>query len=276
MRIDAHVHFWNYDPVRDAWITEDMGVIKRDFLPEDLLPHLQEYKIDGCVAVQADQSETETLFLLELALQNDCIKGVVGWVNLFEPDLLEERLDLYSNHTLLKGFRLILQSEKPEAFNHSGLRKGIRLLEKRGYTYDVLAYPRHLRAAAPLLESFDRQIFVLDHLAKPYIRRGLIRQWEKDVRRIARRQNTVCKLSGFLTESDVKNWKEADFIPYFDAVFDAFGADRILYGSDWPVCLLGGSYGEQLGVAGKYIASFSADEQKKIMGLNAVKYYSLA
>lgn len=273
MRIDAHQHFWQFDPVRDAWITEGaMSTIRRDFLPNDLQPILQQNGIDGCVAVQADQSETETQFLLDLAAQNDFIKGVVGWVDI-KSDNLSERLDYFSQFPKLKGFRHILQGEKPEFMLDPKFTEGVRLLGKKGYTYDILVFPHHLIAVKIFLQRTDNQPFVIDHIAKPYIQKGMIDQWAKDLKSIAEYENVYCKISGMVTEADWKGWKEADFTPYIDVVFEAFGTDRIMYGSDWPVCLVAADYDKQLSIVQNYVSKLSDTEGGKIMGENAKNFY---
>lgn len=273
MRIDAHQHFWQFDPVRDAWITEGaMSTIRRDFLPNDLQPILQQNGIDGCVAVQADQSETETQFLLDLAAQNDFIKGVVGWVDI-KADNLSERLDYFSQFPKLKGFRHILQGEKPEFMLDPKFTEGVRLLGKKGYTYDILVFPHHLIAVKVFLQRTDNQPFVIDHIAKPYIQKGMIDQWAKDMKSIAEYENVYCKISGMVTEADWKGWKKADFTPYIDVVFEAFGTDRIMYGSDWPVCLVAASYEKQLSIVQNYVSKLSDTEGGKIMGENAKNFY---
>lgn len=275
MKIDAHQHFWQFDPVRDAWITEgSMSVIRRDFLPKDLQPILQQNGINGCVAVQADQSETETHFLLNLASQNDFIKGVVGWVDL-KADNLAERLDYFKQYPKLKGFRHILQGEKPEFMLDLRFTEGVRLLGKMGYTYDILVFPKHLSAVKTFLQKFDNQPFVIDHLAKPYIQKGLIKQWAKDMKAIAKHENVMCKISGIVTEADWTHWTEADFTPYLDVVFEAFGTDRIMYGSDFPVCLVAATYTQQLSIVKNYISKLSDTEGSKILGGNAIKFYKL-
>lgn len=275
MIIDAHQHFWQFNPVRDSWITEGpMSVIRRDFMPSDLQPILIENGVDGCIAVQADQSENETLFLLDLAENNDFIKGVVGWVDLRNPRL-EERLDYYYSHKKLKGFRHILQGEKPEYMLQKSFIKGVKLFGKQGYTYDILVFPKHLSAVKKFLQVLDNQPFVMNHLAKPYIKKGLIKQWEKDIRSIARYENVYCKISGMVTETDWQNWKESDFTPYLDVVFEAFGTDRIMYGSDWPVCLLAADYGRQFSIVKNYVKTLSNTEGGKVMGGNASVFYKL-
>jgi L-fuconolactonase len=275
MKIDSHQHFWHFDPVRDAWITEgSMSVIRRDFLPEDLAPILQKNGFDGCVAVQADSSEAETFFLLDLAEKNPFIKGVVGWVDLRAANL-SERLDVFQQYPKLKGFRHILQGEKPEFMLNPDFTEGVELLGQRGFTYDILVFPNHLLAVKTFLKHMPNQPFVIDHIAKPYIKKGLIKEWAKDIKSIAQHENVYCKLSGMVTEADWNGWKEADFTPYLDVVFDAFGTDRLMYGSDFPVCLLAGTYEKQLVLIENYVSKLSDIEGSKIMGLNAQKFYNL-
>ncbi len=279
MIIDAHQHFWQFDPVRDAWITEGaMSVIRRDFIPDDLSPILSKNGIDGCIAVQADQSETETHFLLDLAQKNDCIKGVVGWIDL-QSETLHERLDYFSQFPKLKGFRHILQGEKPEFMLNPQFTEGVRLLGKKGYTYDILVFPKHLKAVKTFLKTLDNQPLVMDHIAKPYIKKGLIKEWAKDMKAIAKHENVYCKISGMVTEAHWQGWKESDFTPYLDVVFEAFGVDRLMYGSDWPVCLVAADYEKQLAIVKNYIQSSVPNSQNteggKILGENAVKFYNL-
>ncbi len=274
MRIDAHQHFWHFDPVRDAWITGDMSVIRRDFLPGDLLPHLQEHGFDGCVTVQADQSETETRFLLENAKNHDFIKGVVGWVDLRAHDL-EARLEQWADDKKLKGFRHILQAEKPEYMLSTEFVSGLRTIGKLGYTYDILVFPGHLNAVVQLLEQTEDQYFVIDHIAKPYIRTGEIEAWKRDIHLVAGFPNVYCKVSGLVTEASVTNWKPGDIEPYLAVVLEAFGTKRLMYGSDWPVCLLAASYERQLDIVESFFSRLSPGERERIMGLNAIDFYQL-
>ncbi|MFM9838230.1 MAG: amidohydrolase family protein [Cyclobacteriaceae bacterium] len=275
MVIDAHQHFWKYHPVKDAWITDEMKVIQRDFMPSDLHGTHVENKIDGCVAVQADQSEEETVFLIEQANKNNFIKGVVGWVD-FRASDVEERLIYFSKSKIIKGFRHIVQAEQDDAFLlRDDFCKGIGLLEKYNFTYDVLIKPKHLICATEFVQRFPNQKFVIDHLAKPFIKDQLIDQWKKDIQRIARNENVLCKISGMVTEAHWKNWKQEDFKSYLDVVFDAFGTDRVMYGSDWPVCLVAASYQQQLNIITNYLSSFSVSDQEKIMGGNAIHFYKL-
>ena len=274
IKIDAHQHFWQFDPVRDAWIDDTMSVIQRDFLPKDLHPILTENSIDGCVAVQADQSETETEFLLALAVENEFVKGVVGWVDL-KKENVEKRLAHYAKNQLFKGVRHIAQGEEDDFLLRPDVQRGIGFLAQFGLTYDILVFARQLPAAIELVKAFPQQKFVLDHLAKPQISQGLNREWQEHITALAEYPNVFCKLSGMVTETDDFKWKKPDFTPYLDVIFTSFGIDRVMYGSDWPVCLLAANYHAQLNILQEYISGFSEYEQSKIMGGNATAFYDL-
>ena len=275
MRIDSHQHFWNYHPVKDAWISDNMKVIQRDFLPADLLPLLHENNIDGCIAVQADQSEEETHFLLRLAQENDFLKGVVGWVD-FRDNNVDERLQYFSQFKKLKGFRHIVQGESDDVFL---LRKdfcnGIAQLEKYNFTYDLLILPKHLKFAAKFVKQFPKQSFVIDHLAKPNFKANDFSEWQRGITELATYKNVYCKVSGMVTEADWDNWKTADFSYCLDILVEHFGTDRLMFGSDWPVSLLAATYEESSAIVKNYFSKFSIEEQDKIWGGNAVKFYNL-
>jgi L-fuconolactonase len=274
MRIDSHQHFWKYDVVLNSWIMDDMQIIRRDFLPEDLLTPLIGNAIDGCVAIQADQSEKETDFLLTLADENYFVKGIVGWVDLCAENV-GERLQFYANNPNFKGVRYILQGQVPEFMLQKSFQYGISQLRHYNLTYDILIYPHQLAESIKLVNQFPEQAFVLDHLAKPYIRKGKIADWKKDMEALAKHQNVCCKLSGMVTEADWKNWKASDIRPYMDVVLDVFGANRIMYGSDWPVCLLAGDYGQVLDLVQSYVNELSQPEQEAVMGNTAKAFYML-
>jgi len=275
-RIDAHQHFWRFDPVRDSWINDDMMLIQRDFLPADLQPLLEAAGIDGCIAVQADQSEEENKFLLGLATQNPFVKGVVGWVDLQAP-YVEEKLAYYKAFPGMKGFRHVLQGEKNRALMlKPAFKNGIGLLKRYGFTYDILIFPDQLGYTREFASAFPSQPFVIDHLAKPNIRdKRLIAEWKTAIRAVAACDNVSCKISGMVTEADWKKWKPEDFKPYLDTIVEAFGAGRILYGSDWPVCLLGGSYEKVMQIVVDYFSAFTKEEQEAFFGGNAIKFYNL-
>ncbi|HCW08766.1 MAG TPA: amidohydrolase [Cytophagales bacterium] len=275
MVIDSHQHFWKYDPIRDAWINDEMPQLKKDFLPIDLQPLLTKNKIDGCVAIQADQSENETEFLLELAVKNSSIEGVVGWINLSAPNV-EEKLNYFSKFKKLKGFRHIVQAEPDDRFMlRPDFMNGIRLLKKFNFTYDVLIYPKQFPAAIELVNLFPDHKFVIDHLAKPNIKNKEINSWKQYMNNMAQNKNVYCKISGMTTEANWKNWKASEFTPYLDVVFESFGVDRIMYGSDWPVCLLAATYEQQLKIIQDYIQSLTNENQFKVMGKNAKDFYNL-
>jgi len=276
MNIDAHQHFWKYNAQRQGWITDEMALLKRDFLPEHLAGELGANGIDGCIAVQADQSEDETEFLLDLAARHDSIiQGVVGWLDLSSPKL-PGRLAYFAEFEKLRGLRHILQSEPDDRFMlRPGFCRGIAQLKDFDLTFDILIYPRQLPAAIELVEKFPDQKFVLDHLAKPFIRTQKIEPWAKQVRLLASNPNLYCKLSGLVTEANWRNWQAADFDAYLDVAFDAFGADRLMFGSDWPVCLLAASYRGVRNLVEQYVTRFHIESQAKIFGLNAVRFYGL-
>ncbi len=275
MIIDSHQHFWKYDPVKHGWINDDMKILQQDYLPENLQKIYQENAVDACVAVQADQSETETDFLMDLAAKNPFIKGVVGWVDL-RSENLEERLEYYSQFDILKGFRHVVQDElDPNFIIGKQFKKGIALLHTYGFTYDILIFPKQLEATLQLVKEFPEHRFVIDHIAKPMIKTGFIKEWEVLIREIAKYPNVLCKVSGMVTEADWNHWKYNDFLPYLNVIFESFGTDRIMYGSDWPVCLLGGEYGSIKSIIERYIYSFTDEDKEKIMGKNAVKFYRL-
>ena len=275
MRVDAHQHFWKFDPVRDSWITDEMSVIQKDFMPADLQPLLGENGFDACVAVQADQSEEQTGFLVELAADNSFIKGVVGWVDL-QAENISERLDHFSQYKIIKGFRHVLQGEpKRDLMLSPKFINGIAALKRFDFTYDILIFPDQLIYSKNLVAQFPEQKFVIDHLAKPYIRKKEIKEWTLDMEAIAKHPNVWCKVSGMVTEADWKEWSKEDFKPYLDVVVNAFGADKIMFGSDWPVCQVAASYKEVVDIVKDYFSSFSESEQQKIFGGNAAAFYNL-
>ncbi len=275
-RIDSHQHFWYFDPVRDSWITDDMADIQRDFLPLHLQPLLQQHGFDGCVVVQASQSAAETQLQLRHANDYDFIKGVVGWVDL-QADNVAAKLSYYQQFDKLKGFRHVLQGEADRALMlRPAFRRGIAALGRYGYTYDLLILPDQLGYAAELAAAFPNQPFVVDHIAKPLIKAQEINDWRRDIQQLAAHDNVWCKVSGLVTEADWQHWQPQDFRPYLDVVFAAFGPQRVLYGSDWPVCNVAGGYSRALGMLEAYMQPFSAAEQAQFWGDNAVRFYGLS
>ena len=274
-RIDSHQHFWKYHPVKDSWITDDMKVIQHNFLPSDLLPLLKENNIDGCVAVQADQSEAETLLLLQHAKENDFIKGVVGWVDL-RSENLKSKLDYFSQFNKLKGFRHIIQGEIEDNFLlRADFCHGIAQLATYNFTYDILILPKHLPFALEFVKRFPNQKFVIDHLAKPNFKQTDFSEWEKGIRNIATCPNAYCKVSGLVTEADWHNWSETDFTFCLDVVTEAFGIERLLFGSDWPVCLLAANYAQTLEIVTNYFSKFSETNQEQFWSGNTIEFYNL-
>jgi L-fuconolactonase len=275
MVIDSHQHFWRFNPVRDAWITEDMAAIRRDFLPGDLAPELDANGVDATIAVQADQSEEETEFLLGLAEGNRRIAGVVGWLDLRSPEI-ESRLEYFSRFKKLRGVRHVAQAEPDDRFLvQADFVRGVGQLARFELTYDILIYPRQLPAAIELVAKLPEQKFVVDHLAKPEIRAKKIEPWAALIRELAVNPNVYCKLSGMVTEADWKKWKREDFEPYLDVVFDAFGAERLMFGSDWPVCLVAATYSQVKNIVESYVNRHESNAKANILGGNAVRVYGL-
>lgn len=274
-RVDAHQHFWKFDPVRDTWINDSMKRIQRDFYPQDLKPLLDANDLDACVAVQADQSVAETEFLLSLAWQYPFIKGIVGWIDLQARDIAAQ-LEQSAHNKVLKGFRHVLQGEKQRDFMlRPAFLRGIKALQPYGYTYDILVYPDQLPFVKKFVARFPDQPFVVDHLAKPYIKTHDIEGWQKDIREIAAYPNVYSKVSGMVTEADWEMWKEADLVPYIDVIVEAFGTQRLMFGSDWPVCLVAAEYQQVVGVVKTYFAAFTKAEQEQVFGTTATKFYKL-
>lgn len=274
MRVDTHVHFWHYDKVRDAWITDDMKTLQQDYLPPHFSPTMRRNGIDACVAVQASQSELETHFLAELAHTHDFIRGVVGWIDLRNENI-EERLQYFSQYPIIKGWRHVVQSEPDDFLLGKDFQRGVRALQPFGYTYDILIFHHQLRPALEFVSQFPDQSFVIDHCAKPDIRHKKIDEWKNLMQEMAQHPNVCCKVSGLFTEADWKNWSAADFYPYLDVVFESFGTDRILFGSDWPVILVAGQYIQWKSLLEKYMENMEEEEKEKIFGGNAVRFYGL-
>lgn len=275
MRIDAHQHFWHYNPAEHVWMTDEMADLKRDFLPEDLKPLLERTGIDGTVAVQARQNLKETEWLLELADRYDFIKGVVGWVDLRSPEV-KQQLEIYSQHPKLKGVRHVVHDEPDDRFMlREDFLRGLSLLREFDLTYDLLLFPKHLPIAVEVVKQFPDQKFVLDHIAKPFIRDHVLSPWDEDIRALAQFENVYCKVSGMVTEAVWKQWQIADFRPYLDVVFDCFGPDRLMFGSDWPVCTLSATYEEVVHIVQDYLQQFPTEIQERVLGQNAVTFYNL-
>ncbi|RLS83884.1 MAG: amidohydrolase [Planctomycetota bacterium] len=275
MRIDAHQHFWNYSAAEYPWIGAGLERLARDYLPSDLEPLLAAKQIDGSVAVQARQSVEESLWLLALAKAHPLVKGVVGWVDLRSDRVGDDLRVLAANPTFV-GVRHVVQDEPdPRFVLGEGFIRGLRQLRQHGLTYDLLLYPSQLPAAIELVELLPEQPFVVDHLAKPRIVAGEIDGWGRDIRAIARHDNVCCKVSGMVTEAVRRGWKRDDFTPYLDVVLEAFGPERLMFGSDWPVCLLAGEYADVAAIPRDYFSRLSTTEQRMIWGDTAAGFYGL-
>ncbi len=274
MIVDSHQHFWKYNPIKDSWIDSSMKILQSDFFPQDLKPILETNNIDGCIAVQADQSEEETKFLLSLAENNEFIKGVVGWVDL-RANNIDKRLSYFSSFQKFKGVRHIIQNEAEDFVLNRDFQYGISRLEKFNLTYDILVYPNQLSNTILFVSNFPNQTFILNHIGKPNIKNKELDTWKEHIIHLSTFKNVYCKISGLVTEAHWSQWEYDEFIPYLDVVFNSFGTDRILFGSDWPVCLLAAKYEDVFQIINNYISSFSEKDKYKIYGENAIKIYSL-
>ena len=274
MKIDSHHHFWSYNPAEYGWIVDDMARLRRDFLPADLQKEIQEFGIDGVVSVQARQNLEETDWLLNLAKKNDFIKGVVGWLPLASCTL--DLLEKYAAIPELKSVRHVIQDEADDNFIlGKDFNNGVSLLKNYDLTYDILIFKQHLPQTIQFVDRHPEQRFVLDHIGKPLIKAYKIEPWASNIRELAKRKNVYCKLSGLVTEADFKNWTPEQLKPYMETVLEAFGPRRLMFGSDWPVCLAATSYKNWYEFVTKFIGKLSSDEQARIMGLNAIKAYKL-
>ena len=272
--IDSHQHFWKYNPERHSWISEEMAAIQKDFLPDNLKDVLLKNKVYGCITVQVAQNEEETNWMLSLAEGHPFIKGIVGWVDLQAPNIIE-RLQYFSSFPKLKGFRHILQNEEPSFLQQPSFVRGISYLKNFNFTYDILIYPQHLKAALELVKKFPKQKFVINHLGKPAIAKGHYCGWEKDIKSLSEFENVYCKISGMVTEANWNTWTSENLRPYLDTVVKTFNTKRIMFGSDWPVCLLAASYGNWLQTVQQYFSSFSKNEQEDFFSGNAKQFYNL-
>jgi len=275
MKIDSHQHFWNYNGTEYVWINDEMKVIRRDFMPGDLKEELLLTGFDGSVAVQARQSLQETEWLLKLSDDSEIIKGVVGWADLRSSEL-EKQLDTYASHSRFVGVRHVIQDEPDDNFIlGEPFQNGIKKLKKYNLTFDILIFPKHLPNTIKFVSKFPGQTFVLDHIAKPLIKDHKISPWKEGINELSKFSNVYCKASGMVTEADWYNWQKKDFRPYLDIIFNAFGTDRVMIGSDWPVCKLAGEYQEIMNLVSDYINDFSDHEKNAILGGNAIKAYKL-
>ena len=275
MRIDSHQHFWRYKPAEYTWMTEEHQALRHDFLPEALGPLLKEQGFGGSVAVQGREAVTETEWLLLLADEYSFIQAVVGWVDLCASDV-ERDLDRFAAHPRFKGARMFIHDKSDEDFAaRPEFRRGVTLLGTYGLTYDLLLKPPHLDSATRLVDSMPNQKFVVDHSAKPEIRLGRFAAWRAGITEIAKRPNVYCKVSGLVTEADWENWRPSDIFPYLDVVAEAFGSERLMIGSDWPVCLCAGYYPDAISVVRDWSNRLSTSEQAEIFGLTCARFYGI-
>ncbi|SIQ91387.1 L-fuconolactonase [Chryseobacterium sp. RU37D] len=274
MIIDSHVHFWKFDPIRDSWITENMNAIRKDFLPDDFSFYLNENQVVGCIAVQADQSDKETAFLLNLAKENPFIKGIVGWIDL-TSEKLEESLQNYQSEKLIKGFRHIAEGEEMGFLLQKNVIEGIKMLHQFNYTFDVLLRQHQLSDVVRLSEKLPDQPFILDHCGKPDLKKNYLKGWKSNISELAKNPNLYCKVSGLLTQGNWNLMDEKSIFETLDFIFSQFGIQRLVFGSDWPVMLLGGNYALWLELISKYIDQSSKEEQELFLSVNAVKFYNL-
>ena len=275
MRIDAHQHFWQYNSEEYSWIDDAMSILRRDFLPPDLKPELDAAGFDACIAVQARQTLAETRWLLALADKNPFIAGVVGWVDL-RVENVREQLANFARNPKLVGVRHVVQGEPDDRFLlRPDFLRGIAALEEFHLAYDILIYPRHLPVAIEFVQRFPRQRFVLDHLAKPFIKAQTTEPWAKHIRELAKFPNVFCKISGMVTEADWKSWRPRDFSPYLETVLESFAPDRVMIGSDWPVCKVAGTYRHVMSLVIDFLADYPEDERNKILGGTAQQFWRL-
>ena len=276
LRIDSHQHFWQYNKEHFAWMDSSMGVLQRDYLPKELKKEQEKLDFTGSIAVQARQIEEETRWLLELANDNENILGVVGWLDI-QSDNFETVLDSYLPNPHFVGLRHIVQDEPDDNFMlKDNFLRGLAIMVDKKLPYDILVFPKHLPVVKKILEKFPKHDFVIDHLAKPNIKKNLIKEWQEDMKEVAQFSQLRVKLSGMVTEADWFHWKTEDFTPYLDAMYHLFGEDRLMIGSDWPVCKLASEYEPTMNIVLQWIEKFPISTQEKILGSNAATFYQLS
>jgi L-fuconolactonase len=275
MTLDSHQHFWHYERPKHDWLDDEMAAIRRDFDPSDLRPILAANGIDGCIAVQADQTLAETDFLLDIATKHDFVKGVVGWIDLRAEDL-EKQLERYADQPLLKGFRHVVQGEPDPLFMlRPDFLRGIDMIGQAGFTYDILIFPHQLVSALELVKLFPSYKFVIDHLAKPYAKAGYFTGWAEGMAAIAKFPNVHCKLSGLITEASYSSWTAEELLPYMKHALDVFGPDRCMFGSDWPVCRVAGDYGQVKGLVETLLQGSTEADKEAVFGGNCARFYGV-
>jgi L-fuconolactonase len=273
-KIDAHHHLWRYTPEDYAWISDRMSILCRDFSAGNLERELGAAGFSGAVTVQARQSLEETEWLLSMP-DSPVLRGVVGWAPI-ASDRFPADLERLRAHKMLKGLRHVIQDEPDQNYiNRPDFNRGIAALQGSGLVYDILVYEKQVAAAIEFVDRHPNQIFVLDHMGKPRIRERVLEPWRKNISELARREHVYCKLSGLVTEADWASWTEDDLQRYVDIALAAFGPQRIMAGSDWPVCLLATTYAKWFEVVDRMIDSLSASEKSRILGGTAIEAYRL-
>lgn len=277
MKIDAHQHFWKFNIQEYAWIDDSMDILQKDHLPDDLAKILKTNNFDGSIAVQARQTVEETQWLLNFAEQHSIIKGVVGWLDL-RSDKLDEQLEIFGRHPKLVGLRHVVQGEPDDRFIlGKKFMRGIEKLLDYDLAYDILIFPKQLDASIEFVKHFSEHRFVLDHIAKPLIKDRIISPWDGQIKQLASLPNVFCKVSGMVTEADWRTWSVSDFAPYLDVVFNEFGMDRVMFGSDWPVCTVAASYENVIEIVDKFLDkhNFSEEDKAAVWGGNAQNFYKI-
>jgi L-fuconolactonase len=274
MNIDSHQHFWEYDPAKYPWIDERMDVLKCDHLPMNLAAAQASLGFEGSIAVQARQTLEETRWLLDLADKDERIKGVVGWVDL-RGEQIDDELEEFCKHPKFVGVRHVVQDEPDDRFVlQPDFLRGIGKLQKHDLIYDILIYPAQLPAVLEFVPQFPDQSFVLDHIAKPHIKDGTIEPWATQITQLAKSPNVHCKISGMVTEADWCNWESENFAPYLDVVLNAFGPERLMIGSDWPVCRLAGEYQPVMQLTIDWLQIHAPEHLDDILGNNCLAFYT--
>jgi L-fuconolactonase len=275
MKIDAHHHYWHYTPEEYGWIDDSMQRIRRDFLPADLAATIAPVGFEGVVTVQARQTLEETEWLLSLAAGHDFMRGVVGWVPLVDPQI-RSHLERYAANPKLKAVRHVVQGEPDDQFIlRADFNAGIATLRDFGLIYDILIFERHLPQTIQFVDCHPQQVFVLDHIAKPRIKENLLEPWRTNLRTVAQRENVYCKFSGLVTEADFTTWTPEQLRPYWETVLDAFGPDRLMFGSDWPVCLVASEYAQWFATVSDFACELSLTERDRFFGETATEAYRL-
>jgi L-fuconolactonase len=275
MRIDAHQHFWHYQPETHGWISDEMRVLRKDFTPEELKTVLADFSFDGSVVVQANETYDENDFLLDIAQKHNYIKGIVGWIDLLDPQAEVKMVAIKSTPAIV-GFRTIMQGSPDEKYLGNKLfYENVKRLATFDYTFDLLVHNNQLDSLIRFTDKLPDNRFILDHLGKPAIKNKEYKEWKTEIKILAANPNMYCKLSGMITEADLKNWTYNDLYPYMEIAAEYFGLDRICFGSDWPVCLAAGSFATTYSVVDQFCGQLKQEEKDKIFGLNTKDFYKL-